>query len=178
MAEVYESKRSKPRTSGARRACGHVSSTVHRRLSDVSDNPATQPPRELDDTLDDLGATDALPALEALVDDWTTVPDIAERLGLSLARVRQLLADRELLAHRTGPRRVVSIPAKFLGDEGPRPELKGTFTVLADGGMSDEEILRWLFTVDESLPVTGAPIDSLIAGHKTEVRRRAQATAF
>ncbi|MEO8827876.1 Rv2175c family DNA-binding protein [Lapillicoccus sp.] len=132
----------------------------------------------MDDTLDDFGAPDALPALETLVGEWTTVPGIAERLDLSLARVRQFLADRELLAHRTGPRRVVSIPAKFLGDEGPRPELKGTFTVLADGGMSDEEILRWLFTVDASLPVTGAPIDSLIAGHKTEVRRRAQAMAF
>ncbi len=144
----------------------------------MSDHPATEPARELDDTLDDLGAPDALPALETLVGEWTTVPDIAEHLDLSLARVRQFLADRELLAHRTGPRRVVSIPAKLLGDEGPRPELKGTFTVLADGGMSDEEILRWLFTVDASLPVTGAPIDSLIAGHKTEVRRRAQAMAF
>ncbi|MEO7234219.1 MAG: Rv2175c family DNA-binding protein, partial [Lapillicoccus sp.] len=73
---------------------------------------------------------------------------------------------------------VLSIPAKFLGDEGPRPELKGTFTVLADGGMDDTEILRWLFTTDETLPVTGAPIDALIGGFKTEVRRRAQVTAL
>ena len=56
--------------------------------------------------------------------------------------------------------------------------IAGTFTVLADGGMNDEEILRWLFTPDETLPVEGAPIDALIAGHKTEVRRRAQVTAF
>jgi len=73
---------------------------------------------------------------------------------------------------------VVSIPAKFVSDDGPRPELKGTFTVLADGGMSDEQILRWLFTPDETLPVDGAPVDALVAGHKTEVRRRAQAMAF
>jgi hypothetical protein len=117
-------------------------------------------------------------SLEALVGDWATVPDIAERWGVPLSRVRQHLADRELLAWRTGERGVVSVPAKFLGDEGPRHELKGTFTVLADGGMNDEEILRWLFTPDDTLPVDGAPIDALIAGHKTEVRRRAQVTAF
>jgi len=117
-------------------------------------------------------------ALVALVGDWTTVPDIAERVGVPLARVRQYLADRDLLSLRVGERKVVSIPAKFVSDDGPRPELKGTFTVLADGGMSDEQILRWLFTPDETLPVDGAPVDALVAGHKTEVRRRAQAMAF
>ena len=117
-------------------------------------------------------------SLEVLVGDWATVPDIAERWGVPLSRVRQHLADRELLAWRTGERGVVSVPAKFLDHEGPRHELKGTFTVLADGGMNDEEILRWLFTPDDTLPVDGAPIDALIAGHKTEVRRRAQVTAF
>jgi len=117
-------------------------------------------------------------ALVALVGDWTTVPDIAARVGVPLARVRQYLADRDLLSLRVGERKVVSIPAKFVSDDGPRPELKGTFTVLADGGMSDEQILRWLFTPDETLPVDGAPVDALVAGHKTEVRRRAQAMAF
>ena len=73
---------------------------------------------------------------------------------------------------------MISVPAKFLDETAPRHELKGTFTVLADGGMNDEEILRWLFTPDDTLPVEGAPIDALIAGHKTEVRRRAQVTAF
>jgi hypothetical protein len=116
--------------------------------------------------------------LEALVGDWATVPDVAERWGVPLSRVRQHLADRELLSWRTGERQVVSVPSKFLGEGGPRPELRGTFTVLADGGMNDEDILRWLFTPDDSLPADGAPIDALIAGHKTEVRRRAQVTAF
>lgn len=123
-------------------------------------------------------AADDLAALTALVSDWTTVPDIAERMDVSLARVRQMIADREVISLRTGPRRVVSIPAKFIGDEGPLPELKGTFTVLADGGMNDVEIVRWLFTPDDSLPVPGAPMDALLAGHKAEVRRRAQALAF
>ncbi|HET7397430.1 MAG TPA: Rv2175c family DNA-binding protein [Intrasporangium sp.] len=116
--------------------------------------------------------------MEALVGAWLTVPDAAERLGVPLSRVRQLLADRELLGARIGERNVVAIPEKFFDDEGPRSDLKGTFTVLADGGMNDAEILTWLFTPDETLPVPGAPIDALRAGHKTEVRRRAQALAF
>ena len=70
------------------------------------------------------------------------------------------------------------MPAKFVDEAGPRPELKGTFTVLADGGMDDDEIIEWLYTPDPTLPVEGAPIDALRAGHKTEIRRRAQELAF
>lgn len=117
-------------------------------------------------------------ALETLVGEWLTVPDVAERLGLSLSAVRQLVADREVLSARIGPRRVVAIPAKFFDEAGPRPELRGTFTVLADGRLSDDEIIEWLFTPDPTLPVEGGPIDTLIAGHKAEVRRRAQELAL
>ena len=116
--------------------------------------------------------------LESLVGEWLTIPDAAERLGVPLSRVRQLVSDRELLAARIGARRVTAIPAKFLDDTGPRPELRGTFTVLADGGLDDVEIIEWLFTPDPTLPVEGAPIDALRAGHKTEIRRRAQEIAF
>ncbi|MFM6848496.1 MAG: Rv2175c family DNA-binding protein [Terrabacter sp.] len=116
--------------------------------------------------------------LETLVGEWLTVPDVAERLGVPLSRVRQMVADREVLAARIGERKVTAIPAKFVDETGPRPELRGTFTVLADGGMDDTEIIEWLFTPDASLPVEGAPIDALRAGHKTEIRRRAQELAF
>ncbi|TQN47578.1 excisionase family DNA binding protein [Humibacillus xanthopallidus] len=116
--------------------------------------------------------------LEALVGEWLTVPDLAERLGVALSAARRLIADRELVATRIGERRVIAVPAKFVDESGPRPELKGTFTVLADGGMSDDEIITWLFTPDATLPVEGAPIDALRAGHKTEIRRRAQELAF
>ncbi|NUO91112.1 MAG: helix-turn-helix domain-containing protein [Dermatophilaceae bacterium] len=116
--------------------------------------------------------------LETLVGEWLTVPDAAERLGVPLSRVRQMVADREVLAARIGERKVTAIPAKFVDETGPRPELRGTFTVLADGGMDDAEIIEWLFTPDATLPVEGAPIDALRAGHKTEIRRRAQELAF
>jgi len=39
------------------------------------------------------------------------------------------------------------VPAGFVGEEGPLHALKGTFTVLADGGMSDIEILRSRYCV-------------------------------
>lgn len=116
--------------------------------------------------------------LETLVGRWLTVPDLAERLGLPLSAVRRLIDDREVLASRVGERKVVAVPEQFLDDEGILSSLKGTFTVLGDGGMSDEEILIWLFTPDSSLPAPGAPIDSLRAGFKTEVRRRAMELAF
>ena len=115
--------------------------------------------------------------LEELVGDWLTVPDAAERLGVPLSAVRRMVEDRELLAARLGERRIVQIPARFL-DEKALPHLRGTFTVLTDGGMHDEDILRWLFTPDPTLPVEGAPIDALASGFKTEVRRRAMEAAF
>lgn len=119
----------------------------------------------------------AEPSLEELVGDWLTVPDIAEQLGVPLSTVRRMVEDRELLAARIGERRIVSVPAAFLREQ-VLPHLRGTFTVLSDGGMRDEEILRWLFTADDTLPVTGTPVDALAAGFKTEVRRRAMETAF
>lgn len=144
-------------------------------LSTVSDTPVSEMPQ--DATAEEPPATPG-GDLEALVGSWLTVPDIAERLGLPLASVRRLIEDRELLAHRIGERRVVAVPAGFVDDEGPLHALKGTFTVLADGGMSDIEILRWLHTPDDTLPVPGAPIDAIHAGFKTEVRRRAMEEAF
>ena len=54
--------------------------------------------------------------------------------------------------------------------------LPGTITVLRDGGYGDDEILRWLFADDDSLP--GTPVASLRSGRHKEVKRRAQAMAF
>ncbi|HRW19702.1 MAG TPA: Rv2175c family DNA-binding protein [Dermatophilaceae bacterium] len=126
----------------------------------------------------DLHDRDEAREVEALVGEWAYLPDIAERYRLPITRVRRFVADRELLTHRVGPNRALAVPAGFLGPDGPRPELKGTFTVLADGGMGDLEIIRWLHTVDTSLPGGSTPLHALDLGHKTEVRRRAQALAF
>lgn len=121
---------------------------------------------------------DARDDLEALVPEWLTVPDLVERLGRRLSDVRTLLEEREIIAVRRGERHVVSVPAGFVDDDGPLPALRGTFTVLADGGMDDAEIIRWLHTPDDTLPVPGTPLDAIRAGFKTEVRRRAMEEAF
>ena len=118
--------------------------------------------------------------LDALVDAWLPLPDVAERLGLDVGKVRRLLQDGALLAVRRGERRILSVPELLLieveGRMQPLPELKGTISVLADAGYDAAESLRWLFTPDESLP--GSPVEALRAGRKTEIRRRAQALAF
>ena len=59
---------------------------------------------EADDDSDDPRA------LETLVGDWSYLPDIAERYGVALSRVRRFLADRELLTHRVGPNRALAAP--------------------------------------------------------------------
>ena len=141
----------------------------------ANDNTPDSP---VDDELAERTDSDELAELEALVGEWLTVPDIAERLGLRLSDVRQLITDRQILSVRIGPRHVISIPAKFVNEDGLLPELPGTFTVLRDSRMTDAEILRWLFTPDDTLPVPGAPMDALLAGFKTEVRRRAMEAAF
>ena len=123
---------------------------------------------------DDLDDSD----LEDLVGEWLTVPDIGERMGLRLSDVRQMIEDRQVLGVRIGPRNVLSVPSKFFNEEGPLPELPGTFTVLGDSRMTDAQILRWLFTPDDTLPVQGSPMDALLAGFKTEVRRRAMEAAY
>ncbi len=112
------------------------------------------------------------------VTDWLTVPEIVERFGQKLQTVRRWIEDRELLGIRRGENSALAVPAAFFDDDGPLPALKGTFTVLADGGMNDLEIITWLFDPDPTLPVPGAPIDAMRAGFKTEVRRRAMESAF
>ena len=114
--------------------------------------------------------------LEELIADWLPIPDVAERLGLPLKKVHSLIDDRTVLTARVGERNIRCVPAEFLVDDHVLESLKGTISVLSDAHFNDEEILRWLFTADESLP--GRPIDALREGRKTEIRRRAQALAW
>lgn len=128
------------------------------------------------------------------VDAWVAVPDVAERIGVDIRAVRKMLQERSLVGVRQDDG-VFRVPERFLlrsGDGwGVVTHLHGTLVLLADAGFSDTEAIRWLFTPDDSLPMppqaqaqqaardrVPAPIDALAAGHKTEVRRRAQALAF
>jgi hypothetical protein len=104
------------------------------------------------------------------------LPDVAQLLDVSITKVHGLLDERALAALRIGERKIRSVPAAFLQDGHVVESLKGTIVVLADAGFSDEELIGWLFTPDESL--RGRPIDALREGRKTEIRRRAQSLAW
>jgi uncharacterized protein len=114
--------------------------------------------------------------VESLVGDWLPLPDVAQLLDVSITKVHGLLDERALAALRVGERRIRSVPAEFIQDGHVVESLKGTIVVLADAGYSDEELITWLFTPDESL--RGRPIDALREGRKTEIRRRAQSLAW
>ena len=58
--------------------------------------------------------TDAAPTPDDLVDEWLTLPDVADRLGEDLAKVRRLVQERRLIAVRRGVPPVLSVPARFL----------------------------------------------------------------
>jgi hypothetical protein len=115
------------------------------------------------------------PPADAIVGQWLTIPDLAERLGVPVSRVKQLLRDRKLLGVQR-PDGSFGVPAAFLDGGQVVRGLHGTLTLLFDCGFSEVEALRWLFTSDDSLP--GSPIEAIAAHRCTEVNRRAQALAF
>lgn len=111
---------------------------------------------------------DILPADEPLLD----LPEVAERLGVVVTKVMDLLNDHKIIAvQRDGIRYV---PEAFLSTKKNNTHrfIPGVIALLADGGFSDEEILTFLFTPDDSLP--GRPIDALHGQLAREVMRRAQ----
>jgi hypothetical protein len=115
------------------------------------------------------------PPTDAIVGAWLTIPEVADRLGLPVNRVKQLLRDRKLLAVER-PGGGLAVPAAFLDGEQLIHGLGSTLTLLFDCGFSDAEAMHWLFTADDSLP--GTPVQALTEHRRTEVNRRAQALAL
>ncbi|MER7890946.1 Rv2175c family DNA-binding protein [Micromonospora sp. NPDC048909] len=105
---------------------------------------------------------------------WLTLPDVAERLDVSISKVHQMIRDRELLAvRRDGIRRV---PAELVANHTVLKHLPGVLNLLADAGYDDEAALRWLYEPDDSLSGTAAA--ALGGDQAREVKRRAQALGF
>ncbi|WP_433066922.1 Rv2175c family DNA-binding protein [Dactylosporangium sp. CS-033363] len=102
------------------------------------------------------------------------MPDVAERLGIPVNRVHQLVREHSLIAVRENG--VLRIPADFIAEGAVVKHLPGVLTVLYDAGYNEAEALRWLYTADESLP--GTPAEALRGNRATEVKRRAQALGF
>lgn len=105
--------------------------------------------------------------------DWLTIPEVAEAIAETPGRVRRLLDEHHLVgSRRNGP---VSVPAVFIVNGAPLGSLRGTIIALQDAGFTDDEVIDWLLTDEETLGRT--PIAALLAGHKSEVRRVARALA-
>lgn len=104
---------------------------------------------------------------------WLAMPDLVEALDVPLGRVRRLIDESYLVGStRNG---VFAVPAIFIVDGVPQPALRGTIIVLKDLGLSNDEIIDWMLAYEESMG--RAPIESLLAGHKSEVRRIARTLA-
>jgi len=114
--------------------------------------------------------------IDALVERWLTLPDVAEQIDLPLPKVRQLVREGKLVTVPRGTPPVQSVPADLVRDGKLVKGLAGAVTVLRDAGYSDIEALCWLLTEYDALP--GRPVDAMAAGRDTAVKRRAQVLAF
>ncbi|MGH3517860.1 MAG: Rv2175c family DNA-binding protein [Haloechinothrix sp.] len=120
----------------------------------------------------------AIPVADDVLDaDIAVIPlsEAADRLGVSVSKVRQILRDGHLIAIRRDGE--LCLPEEFIAGDAVVKGLAGTLTVLGDSGFEPTEMLTWLFTADDSLP-GATPINALRTHHGTEVKRRAQALAF
>ena len=105
---------------------------------------------------------------------WIFLPDLAERFGVTVSKVHQMIRDRTLLAVKRDGIRVV--PAELVANDTVLKRLPGVLTLLHDAGYSDEEALRWLYAPDETLDGNAAV--GLGGDRAREVKRRAQALGF
>lgn len=126
--------------------------------------------------------TDATPTdpsgsddLASLVAEWLDWAEVAQRLGVTVGKVRTMIRDHELAAAVPAPRAGQRVPADFLVGGQVVKGLPGLLTVLHDGGFDDRQCIAWIFT-DADLP--GRPIDALRENRGAEVKRRAQAMAY
>jgi hypothetical protein len=128
-------------------------------------------------------ADDVLDPDEAVYD----LPTVAQLMGIPVTRVHQQLRERHLVAVRRAG--TVVVPQVFFDDTGHVAKaLPGLLVVLHDGGYTDTEIMRWLFTPDPSLTIrrdgnteavpNARPVDALHSHQAREVVRRAQAMGY
>jgi hypothetical protein len=106
--------------------------------------------------------------------EWINLPDVSEKLGLSISKVHQMIRDGQLLAVKRDGIRVV--PAELVANSTVLKHLPGILTLLRDAGYNDEEVIRWLYEPDKALEGTGAA--ALGGPLAREVKRRAQAVGF
>ena len=113
--------------------------------------------------------------LASLVPEWIDWATAAERLGVTVAKVRTMVKDHQLAVAVPIPGAGPQIPADLIQDGLPVKGLPGLLTLMHDNGYDDRECIAWLY-LDQELP--GRPIDALRENRGSEVKRRAQALGF
>ena len=106
--------------------------------------------------------------------EWVPLPDVADKLDVSISKVNQMVRDGHLLAVRRDRIRVV--PAELVANSTVLKHLPGILTLLRDAGYNDEEALGWLYEPHDDLD--GNAARSLGGDLAREVKRRAQALGF
>jgi hypothetical protein len=106
--------------------------------------------------------------------EWVALPDVADKLDVSISKVNQMVRDGQLIAVRRDGIRMV--PAELVANSTVLKHLPGVVTLLRDAGYNDEEALRWLYAPDEALD--GNAARGLGGPRAREVKRRAQALGF
>ena len=106
--------------------------------------------------------------------EWVTLPDVADKLDVSISKVNQMVRDGHLIAVKRDGVRMV--PAELVANSTVLKHLPGVVTLLRDAGYNDEEALRWLYTPDDALD--GNAARGLGGPRAREVKRRAQALGF
>ncbi len=106
--------------------------------------------------------------------EYVTIPDLVERWGTTPSKLRRLIEEHYLAAVRVDG--VLKIPAEFVHGDEPLNSLRGTLLALQDAGFSNDEAVAWLLSENEELGAR--PIETLLSGNKSAVRRATQALAF
>lgn len=105
---------------------------------------------------------------------YFTIAELVERFQLTPGKLHRLIEDRYLAATRIDG--ALRIPVEFVQGNEPLAPLRGTLLALLDAGFSDDEALDWLYAVNDELGER--PIDMLVDGRKSAVRRATQSLAF
>jgi excisionase family DNA binding protein len=108
------------------------------------------------------------------VEKWLTYDEVAELLGVSKGKVARLVEDKFIFSVRID--KEPKVPAEIIVDGEPLASVRGTLIVLEDAGFTSEESAKWLYEFQEELDET--PIQSLVRGRKSAVRRLAQSLAI
>lgn len=109
-----------------------------------------------------------------LVKNWLSYEQAAELLKVSKGKVARLVEDKFLFSVRLDKEPM--IPAEIIVDGEPLPSIRGTLIVLEDSGFDSKEAAEWMFEYQEELDET--PLQSLVRGRKSAVRRIAQSLAI